>query len=270
CAAIPEALIESELFGYLPGSFSGATSKGKRGLIQEADGGTLFLDEIGDMPLALQGRLLRVLAEREVQPLGATKPAKINLRVLTATNCDLIAAVKAGRFRDDLYYRLNGAHFCLPPLRERHDLPYLIKALCDASTPSLDLHPSVLEVLLSHPWPGNLRELCNVLEYARSLAVNGSIVPEDLPDYIAGAEARPRAYRVADLGMGVIHTMVAPDTRAPGKHQAVDKHQLESVLKKTGWNVSAAARELHVSRMTLYRWMKRHSVQSPNQMSGSM
>ena len=270
CAAIPEALIESELFGYLPGSFSGATSKGKRGLIQEADGGTLFLDEIGDMPLALQGRLLRVLAEKEVQPLGATKPTKINLRVLTATNCDLVAAVKAGRFRDDLYYRLNGAHFCLPPLRERHDLLYLIKALCDAGTPALDPHPSVFDALLSHPWPGNLRELCNVLEYAHSLAMNGCIRLEDLPEYIVHAGDRPPAHPAADMGASIVRTSAASDTSLLGKHQAIDQHYLEAVLKKTGWNVSAAARELHVSRMTLYRWMKRHSVQSPNQMSGSM
>ena len=126
CAAIPETLIESELFGHLPGSFSGAGSKGKRGLIQEADGGTLFLDEIGDMPRDLQPRLLRVLAEREVLPIGATRPVAVNIRVIAATHCDLEALVREGRFRDDLYYRLNGARISLPPLRERRDLDWMI------------------------------------------------------------------------------------------------------------------------------------------------
>jgi sigma-54 dependent transcriptional regulator, acetoin dehydrogenase operon transcriptional activator AcoR len=110
CAAIPESLMESELFGHLPGSFSGAAPRGKRGLITEADGGTLFLDEIGDMPLMLQARLLRVLSEREVMPVGATRPVPVNIRAIAATHAPLEALVRAGRFRDDLYYRLNGAH----------------------------------------------------------------------------------------------------------------------------------------------------------------
>ncbi|MEZ5701330.1 MAG: sigma-54 factor interaction domain-containing protein [Burkholderiaceae bacterium] len=117
CAAIPESLIESELFGHLPGSFSGASAKGKRGLIAQADGGTLFLDEIGDMPLALQARLLRVLSEREVLPVGATRPQAVDIRVIAATHAPLEQLVMAGRFRDDLYYRLKGAHIELPPLR---------------------------------------------------------------------------------------------------------------------------------------------------------
>ncbi|MDE2120956.1 MAG: sigma-54-dependent Fis family transcriptional regulator, partial [Betaproteobacteria bacterium] len=169
CAAIPESLIESELFGHLPGSFSGASSKGRRGLVQEADGGTLFLDEIGDMPLPLQGRLLRVLAEREVLPVGATRPVAVNLRVMAATHCDLVAAVKRGEFRDDLYYRLNGAHFHVPPLRERQDLELLVERLCCAGPRPVRLSAPARERLLAHDWPGNVRELCNVLEYARSL-----------------------------------------------------------------------------------------------------
>ena len=137
CAAIPESLIESELFGHLPGSFSGAGPKGKRGLIQEADGGTLFLDEIGDMPLSLQARLLRVLAEHELLPIGATRPVKVNLRVIAATHAPLDALVREHRFREDLYYRLNGAHLRLPPLRERQDLASLARRmLADGPGPS--------------------------------------------------------------------------------------------------------------------------------------
>lgn len=267
CAAIPEALIESELFGYLPGSFSGASSKGKRGLIQEADGGTLFLDEIGDMPLPLQARLLRVLAEREVQPLGANKPIKVNLRVLTATHCDLIAAVKAGRFRDDLYYRLNGAHFCMPPLRERADLAYLIKSLCDAGKPNLRLPAVVLDALLAHTWPGNLRELCNVLEYARSLSASGELSLNDLPEHMLAAnpnlnpdlDGAPSGRVAADIEPAL------PDPRAASlqKYRAVDRICLMAALKQTRWNVAQTARNLGVSRMTLYRWMKREGVESP-------
>ena len=250
CAAIPEALIESELFGYLSGSFSGAATKGKKGLLQEADGGTLFLDEIGDMPLPLQARLLRVLAEKEVQPLGATKPAKVNLRVLTATNRDLVEAVKSGRFRDDLYYRLSGAHFCLPPLRERRDLPYLIESLCRTLQPPVQLHPSVLQVLLLHSWPGNLRELSNALQYARSLSEHDVLTLEDLPEYLL---------RVGSgSGWQAFESAAASPTSAS---------QLEAALKASGWNVAATARSLGVSRMTLYRWIKRAGIQSPNKLS---
>src|SRR5690606_29273367 len=129
CAAIPEHLIESELFGYTPGAFTGASQKGKRGLIEEANGGTLFLDEIGDMPLMPQSRLLRVLSENEVQPVGALKARAVRLRVLSASHRDLAVLVKEGRFRQDLYYRLNAATLALPPLRERQDLGWLIDQL---------------------------------------------------------------------------------------------------------------------------------------------
>ena len=138
CAAIPETLIESELFGHLPGAFSGASPKGKRGLVEEADGGTLFLDEIGDMPLAMQARLLRVLAEREVLPIGATTPRKVDVRVLAATHANLSARVRAGSFREDLYYRLAGAHLALPALRERRDLGWVIRRFL-GSADSVDL-----------------------------------------------------------------------------------------------------------------------------------
>jgi transcriptional regulator of aromatic amino acid metabolism len=136
CAAIPETLIESELFGHLPGSFSGDGAKGKRGRIQEADGGTPFLDEIGDMALALQARLLRVLAEREVLPVGATRPVRVDIRVVAATHHDLEALVRERRFRDDLFYRLAGAHLQRPPLRARRDLPWLVQTMLEQQQPS--------------------------------------------------------------------------------------------------------------------------------------
>lgn len=238
CAAIPESLIESELFGHLPGSFSGAAPKGKRGLIPEADGGTLFLDEIGDMPLLLQARLLRVLSEREVLPVGATRPVPVNIRVIAATHAPLEALVRAGRFRDDLYYRLNGAHIALPPLRQRSDLDVLITRFLGGHT----LLPDARARLLAHRWPGNLRELKNVLDCAASVAGDGPISLHDLPG-LAGE---------------------APVPRQAEAHSPHDDALLRE-LRAAHWNVSLAARRLGVARMTLYRRMKRAGIVAPNQ-----
>jgi transcriptional regulator of acetoin/glycerol metabolism len=238
CAAIPEHLIESELFGHLPGSFSGASPKGKRGLIAEADGGTLFLDEIGDMPLALQARLLRVLSEREVLPVGATKPLPVNIRVIAATHAPLEQLVLAGRFRDDLYYRLKGAHIELPPLRERSDLGAMITRLLGGRS----LTPAALQRLMGHPWPGNLRELRNVLDYAASICAEGAIDLDDLPELQASRLARRSANTVAAL---------ASDDGPEALLQA---------LRAAHWNVSAVARDMGLSRMTLYRRMKRGGI----------
>jgi len=271
CAAIAETLAESELFGYLPGSFSGAGSRGKRGLVQEADGGTLFLDEIGDMPLALQARLLRVLAEREVLPVGATRPVPVDLRVVAATHCDLEALVRAGRFRADLYYRLSGAQIVLPPLRARTDLPWLIGRMLAAPPPGHDgaqahaapaLAPEALACLLAHPWPGNLRELHNALAYARSLCSGGRIERHDLPDHLAGG-----AQAAAPAASPVPAWAVAPG-EAPAPAHADAAAQLLQQLAATRWNVTEAARRLGLSRMTLYRRMQRWGIASPNQRAG--
>jgi len=281
CAAIPETLIESELFGHLPGSFSGAGTRGKRGLIQEADGGTLFLDEIGDMPLPLQARLLRVLAEREVLPIGATRPIAVNLRVVAATHCNLVAAVKAGEFRDDLYYRLNGVHFHLPALRERQDLALLIGQLCAQGDAPVRLNEGSLQLLLSHDWPGNVRELRNVLDCARALCSDGLVTPDDLPEYLlhrppghlAGLwnpTPRPALLHGAPPNGGPLaETVTAADAvETPPPADATPTDALRDALRLTGWNISAAARQLGVSRMTLYRRMQRQGLQSPNKADG--
>ncbi len=244
CAAIPEHLVESELFGHLPGSFSGASPKGKRGLIAEADGGTLFLDEIGDMPLALQARLLRVLSEREVLPVGATRPVPVNIRVIAATHAPLESLVLAGRFRDDLYYRLKGAHIELPPLRERSDLGAMIDRLLGGRS----LAPAALQRLLAHAWPGNLRELRNVLDYAASLCAEGPIGLDDLPEL---PSARQPARAIATGATS------ADDSPAA----------LLQALRAAHWNVSAVARQMGLSRMTLYRRMKRAGIVPPNRMN---
>ena len=186
CAALPETLIESELFGYTPNSFTGAHTKGKKGLIEQANGGTLFLDEIGDMPLALQARLLRVLAERELLAVGATSPVPIDMRVISASHRSLLELVENGQFRQDLYYRLNGVVLQIPALRDRHDKDWVIRQIS-----SLVSHNSTLkfsnkaeEALRSYHWPGNIRETINVFELCMALSDGGLVELEELPDQI--------------------------------------------------------------------------------------
>jgi transcriptional regulator of acetoin/glycerol metabolism len=298
CAAIPESLIESELFGHLPGSFSGAATKGKRGLVHEADGGTLFLDEIGDMPLALQPRLLRVLAEREVLPVGATRAVKVDVRVIAATHADLQALVKAGRFRDDLYYRLAGAPFAMPPLRERRDLPWLAAKLLRDGGHRASLAPEVIDWFAAYPWPGNLREMKNVLDYAAAMARaprqddapgdgQGSVIGlADLPDPFtqamtgkgAGA-ASLEPSRVASAPASLqspatpraaspyepSRAAPSPSTTTPSDAPALppEAQLLLQYLRAARWNVAAVAHQMGVARMTIYRRMQRWGLREP-------
>ena len=250
CAALPESLIESELFGYESGSFTGASNKGKKGLVREAHGGTLFLDEIGDMPIASQTRLLRVLAEREVTPIGALKPQAVDMRVIAASHRDLTQLIAKGEFREDLYFRLNGAIVTLPPLRERQDLPWLIGQLL-AKRPMADgrarsLSGEALGVLRSQAWPGNIRELVNVLDFACAVAAEPEITIEDLPDQVFGSSP--------------LNDVVAESVASPGKTEA---DALRMALRAAGWNVSAAARNLGIDRTTLHRRMRRMGVALP-------
>ncbi|WP_445010082.1 sigma-54-dependent Fis family transcriptional regulator [Vreelandella stevensii] len=251
CAAIPEALIESELFGYEPGAFTGGRAKGMRGLIPQAHGGTLFLDEIGDMPLALQTRLLRVLAEREVMPLGANKPEKVDIRVISATHRHIDAMIAQGEFREDLYYRLNGAQLNLPALRERADRLYVIRQVFDevvnerqgAHTPRL--RADAISALLAYSWPGNIRQLKNALAFALATAENDEITVHDLPEQCLGARITRR--------------------RLDQTQQASPQHHpLAELLHQHQWNVSAVARHLDVSRPTVYRQMHRLGLVPPN------
>ena len=258
CAAIPEALIESELFGHLAGSFTGAGPRSKKGLIQEADGGTLFLDEIGDMALPLQARLLRVLAEREVLPIGATRPQAVNIRVIAATHAPLERRVREGRFRDDLYYRLNGAHFVLPPLRERSDRGWVIERwLNPPGQPPLALAPEARALLLAHRWPGNLRELRNAMDFARGVCSSGIVRLADLPEALLAPADGPGDAPVARAELPFA-------TNAGGADPAGDAALLLQQLRAAHWNVSAVARAQGCSRMTLYRRMARWGIRSPN------
>ena len=246
CAAIPESLIESELFGYVAGAFTGASAKGMQGLLQQADGGTLFLDEIGDMPLALQTRLLRVLAEGEVAPLGASRRKAVDIQVVCATHRDLETLVAAGEFREDLYFRLGGARFQLPPLRERSDRLALINrilaeesALCGGT---VQLSGAALEYLLGYHWPGNVRQLRHVLRYACAVCEASVVQLSHLPESLHNRDA-------ADQG---------PEPSASPERQA-----LLDALVRHRWKPTAAARALGISRATLYRRVHQHGIEMP-------
>ncbi|QXH44814.1 sigma-54-dependent Fis family transcriptional regulator [Pseudomonas xanthosomatis] len=247
CAAIPESLIESELFGYRGGSFTGANRKGMKGKLELADGGTLFLDEIGDMPAHLQTRLLRVLAERELLPLGAEVPVALDIQVISATHQDLAALIASKGFREDLYYRLSGMRVQLPALRERSDRGMLIERLL-AGLPGaagLRLDDQARRCLLSHPWPGNIRQLLNVLRYAVALAEGGVIGLDCLPEEMLASPAPPP----------LLERQV----------EAAEARHLLELLQRQRWNMSAAAEVAGISRSTLYRKMKLYGIVQPNQ-----
>lgn len=262
CASIPESLIESELFGYTPGSFTGGKSKGMKGLIARSDGGTLFLDEIGDMPLHLQTRFLRVLSESEVMPLGAEHPIPVTLNVIAATHRDLRERVDLGTFREDLYYRLSGATLCLPPLRDREDKQYLIETIFDEEAHRLGfkstLMPDAMQLLLRYPWPGNIRELRNALRFAVALSGDGPVSPMNLP-------AETRVQQVASGSQRTSPSEIVEKPEASGEG-AMGAARLLFALKKNKWSITAAAHELTVCRATVYRQMKRYHIMPPNLM----
>lgn len=250
CASLPETLIESELFGYRPGAFTGASREGCRGKIVQADGGTLFLDEIGDMPLPLQARLLRVLEEREVTPLGSETSVKVDIHVISATHQDLQQQVADGRFREDLFYRLHGISLTIPPLRERQDRGALIQHLLEIEAGGPDvitLDPEALEVLNAYHWPGNIRQLRSVLRTLIGLSDSDVIPVGSLPEYTltSSPETVPQAVELSN-----------PLTLA-------ERETILRELESCHWNVSQVASKLNVSRNTLYRKMKRCGIKPP-------
>ena len=245
CAAIPEHLIEAELFGYSPGAFTGARKEGSPGRIREADGGTLFLDEIGDMPLLMQTRLLRVLQERQVTPLGSGQPVKVDFALICATHQPLREAAEDGRFRSDLYYRINGLTLTLPPLRARSDFDALTTRLLHTlgAAPGVRLAPEVQTRLAAYPWPGNLRQYASALRTALALLDAGELVvdwqhlPDDLMDAVRHSPAVP-----------------APAAVAGEKKLAdISRAAIQQAVQDSRGNLSAAARQLGISRQTLYR-----------------
>jgi transcriptional regulator of acetoin/glycerol metabolism len=260
CASLPESLIESELFGYKAGAFTGAQRSGRRGKILQADGGTLFLDEIADMPLDLQARLLRVLDERQVTPLGTEETHAVDFQLVSASHRHLPSLVCEGRFREDLYYRLAGIEFNLPALRERSDRRELIHAvLADEGGPQCKLSLEAEKLLMSHPWPGNLRQLRHVLRSAAALADGGAVTPAHLVS-LSAAPPSPLAPE-ASSAQAREASAPAPGNEAPELKltplQANERQVLLQMLAQHHWNMSNVAKALDVSRNTLYRKLRK-------------
>lgn len=247
CSSIPEGLLESELFGYVPGAFTGASKTGKAGLFEQAHGGTIFLDEISEMPLSQQARLLRVLQEREITRLGSNKVTPIDVRVIAATNRDLKESVHRGTFREDLYYRLCVLTLRIPPLRERKDdIPLLVRYFVAQFSPDRKLHipPEVMNRIVSYSWPGNIRELRNFCERAAVLGdgeINQDLIEELLPDQVVSRQA-------------IEEPKISPDLPAPQDED--DLLVLLEALRQCGGNKTRAAETLGISRVTLWRRLR--------------
>ncbi len=254
CGAIPKELMESEFFGHEKGAFTGAQNR-NLGLLEYANQGTLFLDEVGHLPSSLQAKLLRALQERTIRRLGSNRQLDIDLRIVAATSLDLDAEVKAGRFRLDLYYRINVARIDLPPLREREgDIPLLAERLLknyasEMGRQETELSPETIEVLSAYSWPGNVRELQNVLKRTLAMVRHDTIVPDDLPDHVvAAARHLPAA---GDNGFFA---------QRERRVAAFEREYLSSLLSRTSGDVSQAARDAQLPRGTLYRLLKNHEL----------
>jgi transcriptional regulator of acetoin/glycerol metabolism len=261
CAAIPESLIESELFGYTRGAFTGAAKEGRVGKILQSNGGTLFLDEIGDMPLMLQTRLLRVLEEREVVPLGSDQAVPVNLHVISATHRDLHQMIQDAQFREDLYYRLNGVTLHLPLLRDRGDRAELIRTLLreeNCGQDSIRIDEEAFRKLMAYSWPGNIRQLRNALRTASALCRDGIIRASNLPQEILDTESRPAPAAAA---------AVAAEAQGPAAEgcpsaalREAECGALLRELERMRWNISRTAQTLGISRNTLYRKIHKHRI----------
>jgi two-component system nitrogen regulation response regulator NtrX len=252
CAAIPEELIESELFGHEKGSFTGAIAR-KRGRFELAHRGTLFLDEIADMSLMTQAKILRILQERKFERVGGTEPIEVDVRVIAATNKDLSEEIEAGRFREDLFYRLNVIPFHVPPLRERReDIPALVAAFAaefcaDSGVRPKEITPEAIERLCSQPWPGNVRELRNLVERLVLMTPGPRIEADDVPDSL------PRA------GAGGALAMPA-DATLEDARRAFEREFLLARLREHGWNISRTADAIGLARETLSRKVRAHGI----------
>ena len=249
CGALPDTLLESELFGYKAGAFTDAR-KDKPGRFAMAEGGTIFLDEIGDVSPALQLRLLRVLEERTFEPLGATESVKADVRVVAATNRSLADLVKAGTFRQDLYYRINVVRLSLPPLRRRReDIPLLMEHFIARFSRLQDrdiagVSPEVLQILMTHDYPGNVRELENIIEHAFVLCRGSFILPDHLPESLGrtgGPESPSRSRVLREMEGGLLY----------------------ETLRRNGWNRRVTAKELGIHKTTLWRKIKRFGLDVP-------
>ena len=270
CGAVPDNLIESELFGHEKGSFTGAIMT-RQGLFEMAHGGTLFLDELGELPLDLQPKLLRALEQREIRRVGSNKAIKVDVRIIAATNRNLEDEVRAGRFRQDLFYRLSVVRVFLPPLRERiEDLPLLIKHFLDAAynkrpdgaSKVNGMSRAAMDLLNAYKWPGNVRELVNTIERAVSFAEGELIEPRDLPETVRGEEQAPRRPGATSQPMQVITD--SDSTFKDAKERWVSSFERDYILqllKKNKGNISHAAREADIDRKYFRKLMRKYGIE---------
>jgi len=244
CAAIPPSLLESELFGYKKGAFTGA-DKDKKGILEEANGGTVFLDEIAELPMESQVKLLRAIEEKEIIPVGDTKPKQIDVRFIASTNVDLKSSVEKGKFRKDLYYRLSVFVYRLPPLRERiFDLPEFVRYFVQSRGRDVKVSPEVMELFFCYPWPGNIRELRGVLVYALAKSNGSTISIEHLPDYLVHFCRHPEILR-------------GQNTRE--KLECFEAYLISETMKEHP-DPKEAASLLGISLRTLYRRLKKYKI----------
>jgi PAS domain S-box-containing protein len=265
CAAIAESLLESELFGYETGAFTGAVKGGKKGYFEEADGGTIFLDEIGDINPGVQAKLLRVLQEKEIVRVGDTKPIAINVRVIAATNANLEQRIKEGSFREDLYYRINVVPIFVPPLRGRkEDIPLLTahfrkKLGLEFGRRVAEITPQVVDIFMNYDWPGNIRELENVVgRTIINMNYNEEVIlPHHVPALINGS--RPSGQNFTDQETGDNYDGTLEEVL-----DSIEKAVLQRTLKKTGGNKTQAARKLGIATRSLYYKLEKHRLSSDN------
>ncbi|KKD59858.1 hypothetical protein RN22_13930 [Grimontia sp. AD028] len=259
CASIPESLIESELFGYTSGTFTGGLKGGKVGKILASDGGTLFLDEIGDMPIALQARLLRVIAESEITPLGQNEPVQVNLHVICATHRDLKELISKGEFREDLYYRISGVNIELPAFRERGDKTEIINSLVekiqisDGFTQKFALSQPVIRRLCDYHWPGNIRQLKSALQYAMCVCEGSEIDIADLPEELLLQQEAKNSILPPELSPSVGCSNLS-------SRELSEANKIIETLTENRWIVTRAARALNISRSTLHRKLKKYNL----------
>ncbi|MCU9691345.1 sigma-54-dependent Fis family transcriptional regulator [Escherichia coli] len=261
CAAIPEQLLESELFGYVKGAFTGASANGKTGLIQAANTGTLFLDEIGDMPLMLQAKLLRAIEAREILPIGASSPIQVDIRIISATNQNLAQFIAEGKFREDLFYRLNVISITLPPLRERQeDIELLVHYFLHLHTRRLGsvypgIAPDVVEILRKHRWPGNLRELSNLMEYLVNVVPSGEVIDSTLlpPNLLNnGTTEQSDVTEVSEAHLSL-------DDAGGTALEEMEKQMIREALSRHN-SKKQVADELGIGIATLYRKIKKYEL----------
>ncbi len=270
CAAIPPSLMDSELFGYMPGTFTDGLKDGKKGKILASNNGTLFLDEIGDMPINLQAHLLRVLEEREVTPLGAVEPIPVDIKVICATHKNISELIEQGLFRQDLLYRIKGAEITLPPLRERENLQEIIQSILSAepddTAKSIEISNEVMSIFNSYSWPGNIRELKSVLRYALCFCEEKTIKVDDLPEQLlqsfnANSIDDNTAAFVNDIKINNPDSFSLEATKSSSEAKI-----LQNILVRNNWNITTTAEKLEISRSTLHRKIKKYGIVAPNKL----